>query len=474
MSTHILEEIFHPQSIAVVGASPSGRGGGFVSPLQDYGFKGKLYPVNPKYSEILGLKAYPSLREIPGSVDYVISAVSASRVLSMLEDCSQKGVKAVHLFTGRFSETGRPEPAKLEQEILKQARRLGIRLIGPNCMGVYYPKEGISFVTDLPKEPGSIGFASQTGGGSVYLIHIASLRGLRFSKVISYGNAIDLNESDYLDYFSQDPETKIILMYIEGVKDGKRFFNALRRTTATKPVIIVKGGRGESGARATASHTASLAGSTKIWETMVTQAGAVSAENFEEMTDLAVSFHFLPPIEGLRVGILGAGGGTSVLSADQCEEAGLDVILVPAEIREELRSKGISTWDWVGNPIDVSIMGDSGLTGPDMLQMMAENQNFDFIIGTLNEDAPATKEALKLRHREEIKGFIEGKQRTSKAFLVVVGEKSPGIKDHNDWRWRALSEARTKLLAAGIPVYPTIGRAASAARKLAEYYPRRK
>ncbi len=199
MSTHILEEILHPQSIAVVGASPSGRGVGFTSPLLEYGFKGKIYPVNPKYSEILGLKTYPSLREIPGSVDYVISAVPASAILNMLEDCSQKGVKCVHLFTGRLSETGRPEPAKLEQEILKQARRLGIRLIGPNCMGVYYPREGISFVTGLPREPGPVGLASQTGGGSVYLIHIASLRNIRFSKVISYGNALDLNESDYLD-----------------------------------------------------------------------------------------------------------------------------------------------------------------------------------------------------------------------------------------------------------------------------------
>ncbi|MBA7651707.1 hypothetical protein ES703_59526 [subsurface metagenome] len=476
MSTHILEEILHPQSIAVVGASGSRGIGGvpFVSPLIEQGFKGKIYPVNPRHPEIQGIKAYPRLRDIPGSVDYVISAVPASEVLNMLEDCSQKGVKAVHLFTGRFSETGRPESAELEQEILKQARKSGIRLIGPNCMGLYYPREGISFVTGLPKEPGSVGLASQTGGGSVYFIHMASLRGIHFSKVISYGNALDLNESDYLDYFSQDPETKIILMYIEGVRDGKRFFNALRQAASIKPVIIVKGGRGKSGMRAAASHTAALASSMKVWETMVTQAGAIVAEDFDEMADLAVSFYFLPPIGGPRVGILGAGGGTSVLSADQCEEAGLDVIPLPADIQEELKSKGNPIWDWVGNPIDVSILGDSGFTGTDMLRMMARSQNFDFLIATVNEDAPATKEAIISGRKEEVKSFVKVKKEISKPFLVVVGEKSPGIKNHNNWRWRVLSEARTRLIASSIPVYPTIERAANSARKLVDYYQRRK
>ncbi|MBI3931244.1 MAG: CoA-binding protein [Chloroflexi bacterium] len=474
MPTHPLEEILHPQSIAVVGASPAGRGSGFVSPLLEQGFKGKIYPVNPRYPEILGLKAYPNLRDIPGPVDYVISAVPAAAVLNMLEDCSTKGVKAVHLFTGRFSETGRAEPAELEQAILKQARKSGVRLIGPNCMGVYYPREGISFVTDLPREPGTVGLASQTGGGSVYFIHIASLRGIRFSKVISYGNALDLNECDYLDYFSQDAETKLILMYIEGVRDGKKFFSSLRQAASTKPVVIIKGGRGKSGMRAAASHTAALAGSTKIWETMVTQAGAIVAENFEEMADLAVSFNFLPPIGGLRVAILGAGGGTSVLSADQCEEAGLDVVPLPADIREELKTKGVPVWDWVGNPIDVSILGDSGFTGIDMLQMMARNENFDLLIATVNEDAPATKEAIIPGRRKEVRSFIKVKQGTSKPFLVIVGEKSPGIKNHNNWRWRVLSEARTRLIAASIPVYPTIERAANSARKLRDYYQRRK
>ncbi len=476
MSTHPLEEILHPQSIAVVGASdnPSASGYNFLYHLLDYGYQGKIYPVNLRYPEILGIKAYPSIRDIPGPVDYVISAVPATAVLDMLEDCSQKGVKCVHLFTGRFSETGRPESAELEQEILEKVRKSGIRLIGPNCLGLYHPREGISFGYDFPRESGSVGLAAQSGGGALNFVYLGMQRGIRFSKVISYGNALDLNECDYLDYFSQDPETKIILMYVEGVKDGRKFFNALSRAASTKPVVILKGGRGKSGARAIASHTASLAGSTEIWETAVTQAGAISAKNLDEMVDLAVSFYFLPPIEGPRVGISGGGGGPSVFSADECEEAGLDVIPLPADIREELKSKGIPIWDWVGNPTDVSILGDSGFSGADMLRIMARNQNFDLLIAYIHEVPLSKREGTSSRLRAEIKGYIKVKKESSKPLLVVAGEKSLGVKDYKHWRWKLTGEIRTKLIAANIPIYPTAGRAASAAIKLMEYYQRRK
>jgi len=474
MSTHPLEEILHPQSIAVVGASgnPNALGYGFIRHLLDYGYQGKIYPISRNHSEVLGIKAYPSLGEVPDRVDYVISCIPASGVLSMLEDCSQKNVKGVHLFTGRFSETGRQEAADLEREILMQARKWGIRIIGPNCMGLYYPREGISFSYDFPKEPGSVGLASQSGGGATYFIHLASLRGIRFSKVISYGNGLDFNECDFLDYFAQDTETKIILLYIEGVTDGRRFFDTLRRTAASKPVVVVKGGRGESGMRAAASHTAALASSLRTWESLVAQAGAISAQDFDEMADLAVSFYYLPPILGTRVGIVGVGGGPSVLAADQCEEAGLDVISLPMEIREELKNRDVPIWDWIGNPIDVSIVGGF-ITGIEMLQMMARNQSFDLLIGIINEDAPATKEGMIWRLRTDVKGYIKVNKGSTRPLLAVVGEKGPGIKNHNHWRWRMLSEARTEFLTTNIPTYPTIGRAARAARKLVDYYLRR-
>ena len=475
MPIHPLEEILHPQSVAVVGASgtPGAWGYSYTRHLLDYGYRGKIYPVNPNHSEVLGIKTYPSLKDVPGSVDYVISCIPSSAVLNLLGECAQKEVKCVHLYTARFSETGRQEAAELEQEILRQARKYGIRLIGPNCMGVYYPRVGLSFGYNLPREPGVVGLASQTGGGASSFIHLASLRGIRFSKAISYGNALDFNESDFLEYFSQDPETKIILMYVEGVRDGRRFFDTLSKAAATKPVIITKGGRGRAGTRMVASHTASLAGAMKTWESLVAQAGAISAQNFDEMADLAVSFYFLPPIKGPRVGVIGGGGGPSVLAADECEEAGLDVVPLPVEIREELKRKGVAIWDWIGNPVDVSIIGGFGITDIDMLQMMAGNQNFDFLIANINEGVLltlSTKEGLGARLTEEVEGYLKVKEGSSKPLLTVVGEKSLGADNYNDWSWKLFCEARTRLIAANTPVYPTIGRAAKAARKLLNYY----
>ncbi|MDD5038901.1 MAG: CoA-binding protein [Dehalococcoidales bacterium] len=475
MSSHPLEEIFHPQSIAVVGASENPRAAGycFIDVLQQHEFKGKIYPVNPRYSEILGLKCYPSLRDVPGSVDYVISCIPAREVLGMLEDCSQKMVKAAHLFTARFSETGRPEAAELEQEILKQARKWNIRLIGPNCRGVYYPRQGISFYYDFPKESGVAGLISQTGGGSGIFVELASLRGVRFSKAISYGNGVDLNESDYLEYLARDPETKVIMMYVEGVRDGKRFFNTLRHAAGVKPVIVLKGGRGKSGARMAASHTASLAGSMGTWKAMVTQAGAIFAENIEEMIDLVVSFYFLPQISGLRVGVAGGSGGPSVLGADDCEEAGLDVIPLPSEIREELKSMGAPGWDWIGNPADMSMLGGFEFTGSKMLQMMGNNQNFDLLIA-YTITIPGTRKEIRVTTlQSEVNDYINVKKGCSRPLLVVVADKSIGINDYDDLMWKAVCEARTNLIAANIPIYPTIDRAAKAAKKMVDYYRRR-
>jgi len=472
MSSHPLEEILHPRSIAVVGASGSGRGEGFLSPLLEFGFKGKVYPVNPKYPEIMGLKAYPTVRDIPDAVDYVISVVPAREVPKMLEDAAYKGVRAVHLFTARFSETGRPQAAQLEQEILKLAKKLGIRLIGPNCMGVFYPAEGLSFQDEFPKQSGPVALISQSGNVAGEIIHNAGRRGVYFSKAISYGNAIDLNECDYLEYLAQDPETKIILMYIEGAKDGKRFCDILRRTIPIKPVIILKGGRGEAGARATASHTASLAGSLRVWEAMVAQAGAISVDTLDELIDLAASFRFLPPIRGKRVGVAGGAGGASVLAADECERAGLEVIPLPPEFREEMKNRGISIWDWLSNPADLSIRENDDFTVGTALEMMAKNPNFDLLIAIMGH-----------MHRRFMGADLTIDKYLSeqyglnacriKPFLAVVPDASLGLKEWDSWEWKMNCELRTRLIEENVPFYPSITRAANAANKMINYYRKR-
>ena len=204
-----LEFLFNPESVAIVGASenPTTYGYAFMHHLLNYGFSGKLYPINPRQPEISGVKTYPSLEAVPGTIDYVIHLIGVNNAPDIFTQAARKGAKAVHILAGRAGETGRPEGKKLEAEILKRAREYGIRVLGPNCLGVFCPKTGLAFGFDFPREPGKVGALIQSGGNSTDLMHIAALRGIRFSKVVSYGNALDINEIDLLRYFIDDPET---------------------------------------------------------------------------------------------------------------------------------------------------------------------------------------------------------------------------------------------------------------------------
>ncbi|MBN1382679.1 MAG: CoA-binding protein [Deltaproteobacteria bacterium] len=476
MSYQQLETILHPRSVAVIGATANmtSFGYSYAHHMVEYGFKGPIYFVNPNYPEILGVKTYPSVRDIPDQVDYAISCVSASQVIGVLEELAEKGVKGVHLFTARFSETGRKEAAELEQSVLKLAREKGIRLIGPNCMGVYHPKAGISFGYNLPKDSGGVGMASQSGGGASGFVHMAAMRGIRFSKVISYGNALDFTECDYLDYFIRDAETKIIILYIEGPREGERFFEMLRSAAKVKPVIVMKGGRGKAGSRMTTSHTASLAGSFRIWEDLLKQAGAVSARDFEELADLAVSFTYLPALHGNRIGVIGGGGGPSVIAAEACEEAGLDVIPIPEDMREEISRRGIPIWDWISNPVDLSIVGGSGITDIDMLRLMGRHPDFDALMVNMNEWVLYTL-AYDERYANlvnQVKNYISVRDECGKPFAMVFGEQGLTADNHGDWHWKVLAEARSHLINAGVAIYPTLHRAATALNKVREYYSR--
>jgi acyl-CoA synthetase (NDP forming) len=213
---------------------------------------------------------------LPGPVDYVVSCVPAWQTPELLEDCRASGVKVVQLYMAGFSETGQGEGIELQKQLVEMARRGRLRLIGPNCMGVYCPSSGMSFSLDFPREPGNIGLLCQSGGNAIYLIRSGAARGLRFSKAISYGNACDLNECDILEYLADDPETKVIAAYLEGTTDGRRLADVLAEAASAKPVVIYKGGYTEAGSRAAASHTGAMAGSQAIWDGVIRQAGAIS------------------------------------------------------------------------------------------------------------------------------------------------------------------------------------------------------
>ena len=464
MSQPTLEEILHPESIAIVGASNTGIGEKYVSALLKLNFKGKIYPIHPKYQEVAGIKCYPSICDIPGNIDLVISLIPSTQVLNLVDNCTQKGVKCLHFYTARFAETGRPEAIELEKEILRRAKNAGIRVIGPNCMGIYYPAWGISWEPTMSAEPGPMGFISQSGSVAYEMIGMAEIRGLHYSKAFSYGNAIDFNECDYLEYLSQDVETKLITMYIEGVRDGKRFLDILRKTTVKKPVIILKGGRGKSGTRATASHTASLAGSMEVWNTAMKQAGAISVSHLEELLDVAAAFYFLPPAYGNHVGVAGGGGGGSVIAADLCEEAGLDVIPLPEEFREELRKQNNPIWDWVTNPVDISIAMGDAVSGY-ITKMMVNNHNFDLSIIFIDPKAH-----LNFISNDALLNDFPLDYLKIKPLFVVLLDRGRSMKDTAGETNRLYIELSTKLIQKRIPAYPTIARAANAASKMVNYY----
>ena len=471
-----LEFLFKPESVVIVGASenPASYGYSFMQHMLNYGFSGKLYPVNARQPEIMGIKAYSSLDAIPGAIDYVIYLIGVDNAPDIITQAARKGVKAMHILAGRAGETGRPEGKLIEEEILKRAREYNIRILGPNCLGIFCPRAGLAFGFDFPKEPGKVGALIQSGGNSTDLVHIASLRGIRFSKVVSYGNALDINEIDLFQYFLDDPETEIILSYIEGLRgNGREYLKLVRQAASKKPVVICKGGRTAVGSRMTLSHTASLAGSANLWETAIRQAGAVPVKNLDQLVNMAVAFSCLPPLKGKSVGIVGAGGGRSVLSADEWEENGFMVPPLPQDIRDELKRRGSQLWDWLDNPADVSIMPGDLITMPDVLSEIVKHPIFDFIAADAEEDPPFSKEAFIQHLTEDIEGYVKISKQCNKPFLIIFDERSPGIQEMDSYIHRTRAELRTRLVKEGLPFFPSVNEAALAVNELVTYYRRR-
>jgi len=469
--------LFSPSSVAIVGASLNPFSGGyqFTRFLIDHGFKGKLYPVNPTSSEILGLKVYPRLTEIPESgVDYVISCIPAEGVLSLLEDCGQKNVKLIHLFTARLKETGRDKETELQAEILEKARKLGIRILGPNCMGIYYPKLGLSFNHELPRESGPVGGFFQSGGGAAEFVRYAALRGVRFSKIISYGNASDIDEVELLNYFTSDSETKVIVSYIEGVKDGRKFVEALALAAKKKPVIILKGGRGRTGAKLALSHTASLAGSVKVWQAMLKQYGAIMVSNFQELIDQVVAFTFLPPITGRKVVIAGGGGGKSMVSADVWEEEGFELPELSAEFRKKLKEKVPELWDWVRNPIDASLFQGTPVVDINLLEWLSNEDGSDILVANLTQDDPLPNDIWEEVLAPNFLQSVMAIKKRGKPVICVIETGEIGLAEMESWKWRAIAETRRQIINQGLAVFPSPERAARATKRLVNYWAWRK
>ncbi len=468
-----LGQLFSPSSVAVVGASLNPLSGGhqFTRFLIDHGFQGRLYLVNPNLSELLGHKVYPRLTEIPEpSVDYVISCVPAEGVLSLLQDCYKKNARLVHLFTARLKETGRKKETELQNKILEKARQLGIRILGPNCMGVYHPKLGLSFNYDLPIETGPVGGFFQSGGGAGEFVRYAALRGVRFSKVISYGNAPDIDEVELLDYFTSDSETRVIASYVEGVKDGRRFLEALALATKKKPVIILKGGRGRAGAKLALSHTASMAGSISVWRAALKQHGAVMVSSFEELIDQVVAFTFLAPIMGKRVIIAGGGGGKSMVSADIWEEEGFELPELSEGFRGKLKERAPRLWDWLRNPIDFSLFQGGLMADVNLSEWLSDEKGYDFFVANLTQDDPLPSDIWEKALAPGFLASVLTIKKSGKPLICVIKTGETGLEEMRRWKWRAIAETRKRIIDHGLAVFSSPQGAAQALKRFVNYW----
>ncbi len=365
--------LFNARSVALAGASNDERKWGFVTlkHLIDGGFSGHIYPVNPGVDEILGLKAYTSIADLPETPDMAVVVVPPPAVPEVIKQCVEKGIKAGIVITAGFAELG-VEGARMQRQIAETARSGGMVFVGPNCNGVMSPwnKQYVQFPSFFVP-PGPIAVVAQSGNVMDSLGRQIIMAGQGCSVCIASGNEASLHIEDYLEYLAEDPHTRVILSYIEGFKDGCRFFEVASEVSKKKPIIMVKAGRTQAGARAAASHTASIAGSDAIFDAVCKQSGVIRAESLDELLNIGLGFLRQPLPKGRGLGIVTAGGGWGVMAADACAALDFDVVKFPDNTIKEL-DKLLPAWWNRGNPVDLvaGVAGDNILKAIELVMQV--------------------------------------------------------------------------------------------------------
>ena len=355
-----LNHFFEPRSVAIVGASRQTGKVGYeiLAGLLRAGFEGEIFPVNPTADEIQGRKAYPDLKSIGQTPDLVVLVVAAKHVPPIMQDCADLGVKAVVIIASGFKESG-PKGAELEKKVISIARSAGIRIIGPNCIGLMVPKQKLnaSFGGDLPPE-GAIGYFSQSGSLMAAIVDMARETHLGFSKLISIGNKADVDELAIIRALGEDPDTKVIGGYLETITDGDTFIRRAENISREKPILLMKAGFTVAGARAASSHTGRLAGAESAYECVFERAGVVRCESIKNQFDYATAFAYQPLPKGPRVAVIANAGGAGIMATDAIERVGLELAQFEPETKSKLAlSEELSRAASIDNPID--LLGDA-------------------------------------------------------------------------------------------------------------------
>ena len=448
---------FNPRSIAVIGASAKpGKLGHILMRNLLEGYPGTLYPINPGEAEILGYRAYSRLQDVPNGVDLAVIALPPEACVQAMRDCAEAGAKTALVLSGGFAEVGQ-EGFNRQQAMLDVARAGGVRLIGPNCFGLYNCNLGLnaSMGFGLPPKGGNISLVTQSGAYGMAIFGLAQQRRLRFAKILSHGNKADLTDHEILDYFVRDDETGVLCLFLESVSDGRAFYEALARTARRIPVVVTKTGRSSAGRRAAASHTAALTGDATAFVTAVRQAGAILAESGLEMVDIAEGLSRQPLPPGRRVGIITNSGGTGVEITDMCERFGLSVPELSPTTQAHI-SPLIPLYASPRNPVDVTPLWPRfPVMYGGSIQALYESDEIDIIIPILLQ-----RSALMNENVEKVRDTVLHYQRErgiAKPTYVcwVVGNEG--------------DENQAILQEAGIPVYEWPERTARTAAAIANY-----
>jgi len=475
------EKIFHPQNLAIIGVSTEGQavtnfGSSMLSSIMAMGFTGKIFPVNPKGGRFAGLDIYKNVEDIPGKLDFAVIAVAARFVPEVLEACRKKGAAVAEIVSSGYSELGTKDGKDLEQQI-KEIAAKGIRVIGPNCFGVYCPKSGLTFAPgpDLSRQSGPVAFLSQSGGMAIDFAHTGKWMGIRFSKVVSFGNGIDLRETELLKYLADDPETKVIVMYIEGIEGGEDFFREIKAAARKKPVVVFKGGLSSAGQRAVASHTASMGGSRVIWQSVLRQVNAAAVEDMEEMAHASLAFSLLPARTYKAISVIGGGGALGVNACDTAENIGIELPLFSTDLQERIGNFLPKPGSSTTNPVDVGNPFVPPRALKEVLLLAAEDSRVDLqiIISLLHHykvNAGVLGKPVKevAPYAELAQAVRDVMQATGKPIVVVLPNLKRGMDDLDIAEM--LSLARREFLERGLPVYDEFYHAIRAIGHVNTYY----
>jgi acyl-CoA synthetase (NDP forming) len=457
--TDSIDVFFNAKNVAIYGASANQNSVGqaivqnFIKPQ----YTGKVYGVNPKYTQVLGIPCFPTLQEIEDPIDLVVVAVPARITPRVFEDIAAKGSKAVIVISGGFSETGE-RGAEIEDEIVAIAKKNKIRIIGPNCVGVVDTHSHIDtfFLPEYrcgrpkPSNVANISLVSQSGAFAAAISDWTAELGLGISKLISLGNKCDVDDDDLLCYLGEDSTTQVICYYTEGYDQdkGRTFFETAKTVTPNKPILVVKSGRGQKAKAASMSHTGSLAGSDNVADAAYKQAGIIRPDNFEEMFDMAKALAMQPPAKGDRVLMATNGGGLGVMTTDALEEAGLNIPSPSSELTEKFHER-LPAYCAVGNPIDVVGDANSSRYNAVLEEAIASGEYDIFVIGMLLQTPSLDM---------DVTNVIANHQRSSDLPFVVVS-MGGGF----------TTKAGEIMALMGVPTYATGEKAALAVKALAQY-----